>query len=704
MKRRRSLSLAAAFGFATFAAASPGVQAQEVTRTTNGAVSLREVDIRAFIEDVSNATGRTFIVDPRVSGRVSVVAHQSLSERELFDVFMSTLRVNGFVAQPTANGAYRIIPDAVAAREPAPRNAGPSDHRYVSQVIQLQFADAEAVANAIRPMLSERGQATVNRRGNYLVVVDYGSTITRLREVVSTLDRDNSTIRSLRLRNTSAAEMARVAQNLATAIGEDAGARSLVQAVAVGSSNTLLLRGDSETLDQLVPVIQELEAQADFQSGVQVITLRYAVAEDLVPVLQQIAASLNAPAGDGASTAPGRRANIAHHRATNSLIISADPETQEALSRVVRSLDVRRQQILVEAIIVEVSDAAARELGLQFLAAGDGSNAVPFLSTSYANTAPNLLAVTGALLADGDGDDNPALADLRRAAVNSLIGASGVVAGIGGTTNDGSTILGLILNALAEDRDSNVLSTPSVMTLDNETASILVGQQIPVTTGEALSDNNENPFRTIRREDVGVQLEVRPQISEGGAIRLAIRQEVSSIFGPVVEDSADLITNRRAIETVVQVDAGEVIVLGGLIQEDVQRNNSGIPGLRSIPLAGRLFRSEGQTRRRTNLMVFLRPTVVSTPEQARAVTQRQYQNFRGTDGLDRGIGARLDRELQSSFSTPNNLPAVAPRPDQTAQNAQTAQTAQAAPARLAPPSESGSERDAPIRTRTSVER
>ncbi len=616
---------------------------------------MREVDIRAFIEDVSNATGRTFIIDPRVTGKVSVLAQQQLSERELFDVFMSTLRVNGFVAVPTAQGAYRIVPEAVAAREPASQGAGPADNRYVSQVFNLRFADAETVANALRPMLSERGQVTVSRRGNAVVAVDYGSTINRLREVIGQLDRDTSSYRSVRLNNTSAAEMARVAQSLAAAVGDDAGARTLVQVVPVSSSNTVVLRGEPRMLDQLEPLLRDLDVGAESRSGVQVVGLRYAVAEELVPVLQQIAASLNTPTGDGVAqqNAPGRRANIAAHRATNSLIISADTETQEALANVVHALDIRRQQVLVEAVIVEVSDTAARELGVQFIAAGDGTSAVPFLSTSYANSAPNLLAATGALLLEGDDDDDSsaAISDLRRAAVSSLLGSNGLVAGVGGQDDSGA-ILGLILNALSEDRDSNVLSTPSIMTLDNETASILVGQQIPITTGETLSDNNDNPFRTVRREDVGVQLEVRPQISEGGAIRLAIKQEVSSIFGPVVSDSTDLITNRRAIETVVQVDAGDVIVLGGLIQEDVQGSVSGIPGLRSIPVVGRLFRTEGKARQRTNLMVFLRPTIVSSSDQVNAVTDQHYRRFRDGNALDGAIGRQLDRELGSSLQPP----------------------------------------------------
>jgi general secretion pathway protein D len=649
MKLRRSIALAAACGLgAVLHTLNTQAQAQEAPRA--GAVTMREVDIRAFIEDVSSATGRTFIIDPRVTGRVSVISQSTMSREQLFEVFLSTLRVNGYVAVPTAQGAYRIVPDAVAAREPATAGSGTPENIYVTQVFSLQFADAESVLAAVRPMLSERGQATVNRRNNSLVVVDFGATINRVRDVIARLDRDNSTFRQVRLRNTSAAEMARVAQSLAGGVGEEGGGRSLVQAVPVISSNTLLLRGDDALLGQIEPVLRSLDADAVDRSGVQVIALRYAVAEELVPILQQLSTSL-AQTGENAS----RTANIAAHRPTNSLIISADPGTQETLASVVRSLDVRREQILVEAIIVEVSDTAAHELGLQFLLADPtASNAVPFLSTNFRGSAPNLLAITGALLAgDDDGEnDSPALGALRTAAVNSILSSNGALFGAAGQRRDG-TILGVILNALGEDRDSNILSTPSVLTLDNETASILVGQQIPITTGETVSDNLDNQFRTVRREDVGVKLEVRPQISEGGAIRLQISQEVSSIFGPIVSDSTDLITNRRAIDTVVQVDAGEVVVLGGLIQEDVQRNNSGVPLLRSIPVAGRLFSNEQRSRDRTNLMVFLRPTIVTTTEQARAATGRQYQAMHGLDPI---VAERLREAIQRGGASQNGGP------------------------------------------------
>jgi general secretion pathway protein D len=648
MNLSRRLALAVSCAFASVAVPGANLATAQQPQSPAqgappaGAVSLREIDIRAFIEDVANVTGRTFIVDPRVTGKVTVIATDSLSESELFDVFLSTLRVNGFAATPTNSGAYRIVPDEIAARDPSTRASG-SD-AYVTQVFQLQFAEAESVANAVKPMLSARGSATTIRRGNALVVVDFGSTVARVREIVGRLDQDRTALRTVHLDNMSADDMVRALKDVISAEQ-----LTTMQVVPIVSSNTVVLRGEPGVLDRYMPLVRELDVKNDMRRGVAVIPLRFASTEEVVPVLQQISATMDTPlAAAGAPPSANRRANIASHKGTNSLIISADPEIQQALAEVVRSLDTRRQQVLVEAVIVEVSDTAAQELGLQLLLAGDGKNTIPFLSTSYSNSAPNLLAATGALLLGdqtGDGDTpNTALLDLQQAAISSLLNVNGGIFGVGGQRDDGS-ILGLVVNALGRDQGSNVLSTPSVLTLDNEKASILVGQQIPVTTGESLGSDNQNPFRTIRREDIGVQLEVTPQISAGGAIRLNIRQEVSSIFGPVTPNSADLITNKREITTIVQADPGQIIVLGGLIQDDVGRTEEGIPGLRKLPVVGRLFRSEGKSHTRTNLMIFLRPTIVSTPEQASAATQRQFQAVQGFQGLDPAMRAQIERDF-----------------------------------------------------------
>ena len=342
------------------------------------------------------------------------------------------------------------------------------------------------------------------------------------------------------------------------------------------------------------------------------------------------------PAGS-APPGPGR-AVIARYEGANALVISAPPDVQRSLSEVIRKLDVRQEQVLVEAIIVEISDNAAKQLGVQFLLAGTGGSSVPFAVTNYSNSAPNLLAIAGAIGAreldrtqtttsDGvttTGRTSSSAGDaLEKAAVNSLLGVTGSLFGFGGEIGN-DALFGAVINAVKSDTASNVLSTPSIMTLDNQEARILVGQEVPMTTGEALSPNFDNAFRTVQRQDVGVQLEVKPQINAGGAIKLFLRQEVSSIAGPVATGSADLIINKREIETTVTVDDGDIIALGGLIDENERRTIEKVPLLGDIPVLGEIFTSRSRSRTKTNLMVFIRPTIVRNRQDAQAISARRY--------------------------------------------------------------------------------
>jgi general secretion pathway protein D len=351
------------------------------------------------------------------------------------------------------------------------------------------------------------------------------------------------------------------------------------------------------------------------------------MARAILPILEDVAASL-APTGEGAT---GGAISISHHAPTNSLIINAPADAQRQIEQVVRQLDIRRPQVLVEAIIVEISDTVAEELGVQFLFSGDQDGDAPLVMSRFNRASPDILALTGAIAEVDDGSGDGGNANLRSLALNSLLGATGITAGFGGQDSSGN-LFGLVLNAVEQDQNSNVLSTPQLMTLDNEEAYILVGQQIPVTTGEALGSNNVNPFRTIERRDVGVRLEVRPQINEGDTIRLAIRQEVSSVAGTVSASSDELITNQREISTTVLADNGEIIVLGGLIEQDRQTTASAVPGLGRLPGVGRLFRSEGESVVQRNLMVFIRPTIIRSEADMRDVTGRSYGRIRGPRG------------------------------------------------------------------------
>ncbi|XBQ16688.1 MAG: type II secretion system secretin GspD [Oceanicaulis sp.] len=610
-------------GFIALAAlllASPAPAAAQERSTLN----FRDAEIQAVIDDVSLLTGYTFIVDPDVRGRVTITSQAALTPEEVFQVFLSTLRVNGYTAVRAGPGVFQILPEQEGARAGAQVTADRDNEVFLTSVIRMTNASARDAIRAIGPMLSASGAANAVEGSNLLVVVDYASNVQTVEQAVRAMDRDLSTVEMVVLENIPAEDMVGIVERLRTrtAQGDEDRAFS-VSVAAVPASNALLLRGEERAVAEMIALARRIDAVSRSTQSFRVVNLNHAEGAQILPILQQFAESLTAGTG-----AEARRTSIAFHQPTNAMIMNADPDVLRELEQVIRRLDVRRPQVQVEAIVVEISDQAARELGVQFLLAGDGSDATPFAYTRYgSDQAPDLLALTGALVTDSLTGAAPATGgdlSLRNLAIGSLLGARGGAFGVGGQIGDDGALFGLILNALESDTESNVLSKPQVMVLDNEEAGLIVGQQIPITTGEVLGSNNANPFRQIERQDVGVELEVRPQINEGDVIRLAIRQEVSSIAGPVSADFQELITNTREITTTVLADDGEIIVLGGLIERDEQLLDDSVPGLSRIPVAGRLFRNEARSEVRRNLMVFIRPTIVRDAADMRRVTQTSY--------------------------------------------------------------------------------
>jgi len=348
----------------------------------------------------------------------------------------------------------------------------------------------------------------------------------------------------------------------------------------------------------------------------------------------------------GATIGRGQ-AVIARYEGANAIIISAPADVQRQLGEVVRQLDTRREQVLVEAIIVEISDVAARRLGVQFLLSGTGGSNIPFSATNYSNVAPNLLTVAGAVAGERLDSGSASTNALRDAAVASLLGATGGTFGFGSNLGN-NAVFGFVINAVQSDTASKILSTPSIMTLDNQQAKILVGQEVPISTGEALSNNFDNAFRTIQRQNVGIQLDVKPQINAGGSIKLAIRQEVSSIAGPVSTTSPELVLNKREITTTVTVDDGQIIALGGLIDENERRTLEKVPFLGDIPGLGELFKSRSRSKTKTNLMVFIRPTIVRSAADAEKLAAERYAYIRDAD-LARGGGRAGDNSEVTSL-------------------------------------------------------
>ncbi len=595
-------------------------------------LNLDDVEIAALIQDVSTVTGYTFIAHPDVRRvRVTVVSQKPMTAAEVFDVFLSTLRVHGFVAVPAGPGTYRIVPEQMAVTEVGLGRSAPNT--FVTEIIKLENSSAVDAAQMVRPLVDAQGQVVANLNSNSIVVVDYASNMGRIRQIVGEIDRDQTRVETIALRNIPAREM----QDILTRVqsgqtAESSGYRSNFSVVASETSNAIIVRGDDIAVRRARQVASELDQTDPVRDNIRVVTLNNADAEEMVPILERVGAAMTAQRAPSETAISGP--TIAHHQPTNSLVISADYETLLAMDKVIAALDVRRAQVLVEAIIVEMSDNAARELGLQFLLSGTEGSNVPFATTNFSRGAPNLLALTGALLTDGFQDlseTNP----FRDAAISSLVGTPGLTLGVGGQSGD--TLFGVILNAVESDTDSRILSTPFGMTLNNATSSLIVGQEVPITTGEVLGDSNTNPFRTVERKEVGVKLQVTPRIGEDDTVRLDIVQEVSSIFGSVGEVTQDLILDKREITTSVMADDGEIIVLGGLIEQTDTDVETRVPVLGGIPVVGRLFRSEGKQSTRTNLMVFIKPTIVRNREDVRASTTQKYLYIRA-DEIMRGVG------------------------------------------------------------------
>ncbi|HWW63215.1 MAG TPA: type II secretion system secretin GspD [Sphingomonadaceae bacterium] len=668
----------------SLAALAAPVSAQQI-------LNLRDADIRAFIQDAAKVTGRTFIIDPRVQGKVSVVTDRPLSRTEYLEVFLSTLRANGLVAVSTGGGAFRVQPVEGASAQPGlVGSRGSPNNAFVTDVLRLHAIDAASAVDTLRPLVSKEGSISANRGANSVVVADYADNVRRIRALVQRIDRDGSITRLVALKNAGARE---IAQSLQALVGEGgAGARgnsapgpAVASVVAVDSANAVLLRGDAATVSRLATMAAELDQRAASGTEIRVIFLEHADAAKLVPVLQQLVgqqvAQPAAAASDGKEDAPatvsepaGRRGPvIARYEGANAIVISAPADLQRTLGAVIRQLDTQREQVLVEAIIVEIGDNAARNLGVQFLLGGLKGGTVPFAATNYSNVAPNILTIAGALASrklntttttvngttTTTTNDNAVSDQLAQAAVNSVLGAGGSFGGVATDLGNGA-IFGAIINAVKQDTDSNILSTPSVMTLDNQEAKILVGQEIPVTTGQALSTNFDNAFRTVQRQNVGIQLEVKPQINAGGAIKLFIRQEVSSIAGPVSTTDSDLILNKREIETTVSVEDGEIIALGGLLDDNERRTIERVPLLSDIPLVGELFKSRSRARAKTNLMVFIRPTIIRGVGDARTVAARRYGYIRDVQAIQRPDREPTIDELVRDYmgAVPPSAPAI----------------------------------------------
>ncbi|MEY4269444.1 MAG: type secretion system protein GspD [Pseudomonadota bacterium] len=663
-------------------------------------LNVRDADVRAFIADAARVTGRTFVIDGRVQGKVTVVTDRPLTRSEYFEIFLSTLRANGLVAVPTQAGGYRIQPIDGAATQPGQIGTNrAAQNQFVTEIIRLKNIDAAAAIETLRPLVSAQGSLTANRNANSLIVADFADNIRRVRTLVGQIDRNNMTSQVVVLKNAGAREIAGALQALAGAGGGE-NARTAVAVVAIDSSNSIALRGDPAEVARFAQMASELDGRAAAGTELRVYWLAHANAETLVPTLQQLVGGTapipaSSSASSGATAGPGGGAStpaptpaaptptsgattggisprspviVTRYEGANAVIVAANPDTQRMLGELIRQLDTRREQVLVEAIIVEIGDNAAKRLGVQFLIGGRN---MPFAATNYSNAVPNILTIGGAVAAEELGRTTTTINgntttttttsalgnSLQEAAAASILSATG---GFGGLALDigKDAIFGTIINAVQSDTTSNLLATPHIVTLDNQQAKFLVGQEIPVTTGEALSDNFDNAFRTVQREEVGIKLEVTPQVNASGEVKLFLKQEVSSVAGPVSTRSSDLIVNKRQFETVLTVDDGEILAIGGLLNDDERRTIEKIPLLGDLPLIGNLFKSKSRARAKTNLMVFIRPTILRSRADNAALTARRYDYVRSMQAArNPDVEPAIDELVRDYLGT---TPPVAP--------------------------------------------
>jgi len=590
-------------------------------------VNLKDTDIQEFIKFVADVTETTMVIDPNVKGKVRVISSQPVTQSELYDLFLSILDVQGYTAVRSGK-VIRIVPAKDARSSPVPimadQRAVGSDE-YVTQVIRLDNISAAKLIPVLRPLVPQQAHMAAYAPSNAIIISDIRSNIGRIVEIIERMDRSAvQTTEIIRLKYGVAEDVVTMLNTLEKSRqGEGAEADKEAVLVADKRTNSVVVTADELSVDRIRKLVSYLDTPLEQSGNVRVIYLEYADAMEVAEVLTRVVQNISRLEEGGNNR---RQSNgdstIEADEGTNSLIITADTDEMAALEAVIARLDIRRAQVLIEAIIVEMEMTEGQELGLQWLFSNDSGMFGSNMSASEAQRQQNQ-AIADALLPD-DGSENIG----TRAVAGALSQVPGTTVGWGVVDED--LTMTVILNALETQGNANILSTPSLLTLDNEEAYITVGQQVPFLTGSytntGTGNGAQNPFQTIERQNVGVTLRVTPQINEGDAVVLDIVQEVSSIAPSRL--ASDVITNERKIETMVLANDNDIVVLGGLVKDDVQDSTQGVPFLSDIPLLGRLFRNDVVTVTKSNLLVFIRPTIIRDDEDLAGATAEKYRYIR----------------------------------------------------------------------------
>ena len=572
-------------------------------------LNFTDADIRTVIAAVSEMTGQTMVVDPQVAGRVTVLSQDGLDDEALYEVFLSILAVHGFSAIED-DRLIRIVPDAKArqdGRVPVDAMRASGDEP-VTSIISMEHIQASEVMQLLRTLVPQSAYLAHHAPSNVLIVSDRAASVQRIESIVSRLDAEShQELEPIVLEHADAAEVVELISRLYPNASQE-------QAVADERTNTIILAGDPSRRLRLKTLVAHLDTPMSTDGRTQVVYLRYATATDLVSVLRDMLPG----SGEGGNN----EVKIQAHESTNALVVTATPSVFRTIESVIKQLDIRRAQVQVEAIIAEVAVDTSQELGIQWQAFASGDSGL-FGGTNFQTGGNNILTLSGAA---GQGGE---------AAQLTLPGQGlnvGYVRGRSSLLGLEILEIGALARALSQDANTNVLSTPSVVTMDNHPASINVGQEVPFVSGRftaqgiTTADGEINPFQTIERKEVGIKLDVTPHINEGDRVMLAIEQEVSTLAPS--SGAADLITNKRTISTRVMVPDGAILVLGGLTTEDVQERLESVPGLGNIPLLGELFKYRRNNNVKRNLMVFIRPTILHDDQVLDEITGRKYSSIR----------------------------------------------------------------------------
>ncbi|MDP2505716.1 type II secretion system secretin GspD [Oceanobacter sp. 3_MG-2023] len=597
-------------------------------------INLKEADIGAFISQVADISGKSFVVDPRVKGKVNVLTSEALDSTGVYELFLSVLQVHGYAAVPAGDVVLIVQQNEVkqVGRDLNTQSTNDSQE-MLTKVIMIKNTPALDLVPILRPLVAKYGHLAGVKSANALIISDHAMNIRRIEQIIDRLDKSgNDELEVVQLKEAWVGNVVTMLQSLdpskvVQGNGESDNTAGTIRVVADERSNRLIIKGEKTARDRIRVLIEQLDQPSYFSGTAQVIRLQYADATKLADLLKNLMSE--ATSSDKDAEQVKGTVGIHADEELNALVVRAEPSLMKEIQELVASLDVRRAQVLIESAIVEVTGDVSDAMGVQWIS-GDLDN--PVAMTNFSNAGPSLSTIATSIASE---------------TYTSAV-SSGLTLGAYSEDN-GLLDFGLILQALQSDSNTNLLSTPSIMTMDNQEAEIIVGQNVPFITGSTSSSSNSNPFTTITREDIGVTLKVKPHIHDGTAIRLEVEATAESVSTTTVSGSADLITNKRSIKTMILTGNEETIVLGGLIRDDIVESTSKVPLLGDIPVLGWLFRSSSSEHVKSNLMVFLRPTIVNSAETSRDVTREKYNGIWEFELSDQLGSDDIDASLERLF-------------------------------------------------------